>query len=1679
MISDVRERLIEGNTHASHFTPTQAADFVNEYTVLAQYRNDPLLPGGTGFSGTLFKSKSGELTLSFRSTEFIDDNVRDSVSTNKLEVKELGWALGQISEMEDWYATLRADPALLRGQRFNVTGYSLGGHLATAFNILRREEAEEEQGASPVISTYTFNGAGVGDLKAGVTLHDVLADFREYRSDPDVTSSEIWNSLTQAEQISTMQQARSRALTVATEQKRVRDLFGVTFALDAKEAPMGDQATVEYQLAALLAGRKTIASSLWFGDDVNKVPFDPLFADAIDRVPIPGMIEIVGSDGGNLGPSFVSNSGVHYGSRQEIFIEDQPLARGLYSVPVFKGDLISFPASNDFADTHSLVLLQDSLGLMAALERLDPAFSSERATQIFQAISSAGARSTFGTQGLAEGDVLERALDAVREIVFGPGTTPTVSYDETLTGNTWHEDRFRVPFQDNLKALNGKITELTFDQSFAPRIEVLADKGAEELQMLAETPGIGGDGYRYALRKLNPFALVDFPYGAHDANGELDLYDAESGTGMTDAWLEARAKFLETYTDFRITNGRLSQQAIGGFFEDRAMNVSLGRSHEFSPRVVFGSDIDGLPLTGSLKDDFLFGGTGADTLSGGDGDDYLESGPGDDTLTGGHGDDELDGGKGFDTYVYAAGDGGDSIFDFDGLGRILYQGRELTGGEKRAEGVYEDGGGVRFQLVDAAEDGRTLVIDGSLRVEDFRDGMLGLVFEGDTEPDAIPESAAAHEYFDSGLPADFDPESDPYAFLLDLFGSEEADAFFTGGALPVAGRGGNDAATFEGEDGYTASLDMGSGDDYVDLSASAGGGSDAFISGGSGGDYLAGSRGDDRIWGDSYRAFSAAAFFGAGSASAGAFVVDGLVYNLDAGPGFPLAGSLPQGYGAFRKSYDAALLAEGALEDDLLRALTLDGAFVHGGLADAVVAVLGNTAAFDDYVDAGEGDDYVAGGSGSDDIYGGAGDDILLGDYETAGAARSSGAPSYAALAEHFGGLASLFGRPGDDSIDGGEGDDEIRDVDGGNDMLLGGDGDDTIESAENLWTPEWGEGAQNTIRGGAGNDEIDLVNETGGFDLVDGGEGDDMITVTAFGPATGEGAASPGRAFVYGGAGNDGLLVDADDGYVDGGSGDDDYTVHGRSVTISDSSGNDTLHLELPDLSQVDAWLATLPGDAAGAPGRDGSALSQSWTVWRDGRDLVVSTESTFEDASEDATEVVIERWFAGADRRIESTITSDEGGTALSAAQFVGWGGLHYGSEGADEMSRYSEHADRSLGGDGDDVILTGGGADFLCGGRGDDDLVGGAGNDIYAYLAGDGNDMLEDVSGLDELRLGPGLAIADVSASLDGEGLALTVGAGRIEIAGASREDPGIERLRFFDGTTTLVAGLLPPLAQPALVARTFEAGPDDADQTGLADPGAPDATPPSTAGGVESSGVEVAEDTSSGDESGVAAAEPVIAEDFAVAAEATDAAVELLPVPLESPLRQLLALAAANETGNVVAQSPRDIDPFTAYALYAASAQQTSPDFLRVTIAPAGLASDDEVSDRPSRGGNPVAPLELQSVVDAVEAFDAGGFAVRAEVPSPGASAPQPTDRSGPSPAGPPEVNSWVLTNALLQFHLEQAGAGDAPGEDGGAPSRLLEALSVPLARQSLSLPSFGQQAPSLATFSGLQEGFTRL
>jgi hypothetical protein len=169
---EVETALTRGNNRPGFDPPsgplpgkTQMTDllvdrFLDRYQIVDHHAND-----ATGFSATLIKDLSDPtgktFTLSFRSSEYQSqtqggDWERDGVAGADGEIARYGFALAQLLSMEKYYQALKADPTKLpAGAVLNVTGYSLGGHLATVFTELHDAD---------VTHTYTFNGAGRGTI---------------------------------------------------------------------------------------------------------------------------------------------------------------------------------------------------------------------------------------------------------------------------------------------------------------------------------------------------------------------------------------------------------------------------------------------------------------------------------------------------------------------------------------------------------------------------------------------------------------------------------------------------------------------------------------------------------------------------------------------------------------------------------------------------------------------------------------------------------------------------------------------------------------------------------------------------------------------------------------------------------------------------------------------------------------------------------------------------------------------------------------------------------------------------------------------------------------------------------------------------------------------------------------------------------------------------------------------------------------------------------------------------------------------------------------------------------------------------------------------------------------------------------------------------------------------------
>jgi Ca2+-binding RTX toxin-like protein len=802
--------LTDGNEHATKFTAKEAADFAAQWEVVDHISNTT-----TGFSGTLFKNRANpnELVLSFRSTEFVDDAARDSLATNALEIKETGWAWGQISDMEAWYATLKNTGLIPPSVKFDVTGYSLGGHLATAFNLLHNAEINQ---------VVTFNGAGVGKTLNGETPASVIAEFIDLRSNPEQIQSKFINpELRQlyvdlCERLSLRDDHKPNAddyillgnitpLINATEyeiqifnaekkllsnaldnlvklKNEVARLLTVSDAKDGAPAAIPQENIAQNDFAYLMAVQWAATNTEALSTPAGA--WNTVFGKTYNNPPLTNQYDIVGKEVTPIATYMVANSQYHHGQDMGVFIEDQPLVRGAvigptYGVYVDTGALmlINEYSQNNFGDTHSLMLIVDSLNAQNALLNLLPesqrnsTATQEMVQKILINSSVSKADSKANAQGKAEGDVLENVLNSLGIQLLGPKEWDSLCGD--LDGNTWHE------LEGNPRPdADGHLAKYTGRNDFYDRLNKLVDSEAyDKLQgSLAVTPltldqvlTIKEDAYtdftRFAaLYSLSPFLLSGDGledvfqaawgerYTKWEEDQKFDEKDREDGKATySDTWYDDRSNFLKYWLQAAKENPPFVVGATEdlGDLPDTAQRVY--KQLDSGQKVIVRHYSNPLePDTSSDKQNqyYLFGGKDGDKLTGGDLDDHLYGMGGNDTLIGGEGKDYLEGGEGYDTYIV---DNLDTIYDEDGSGCVILNGNKL-GEARRKQGdpVYRDDYGNTFHYTEGKDGNKGhLIINGSLNIEKYDNGDLEIVLvekPGDPMEPIRDKTRAASKY---------------------------------------------------------------------------------------------------------------------------------------------------------------------------------------------------------------------------------------------------------------------------------------------------------------------------------------------------------------------------------------------------------------------------------------------------------------------------------------------------------------------------------------------------------------------------------------------------------------------------------------------------------------------------------------------------------------------------------------------------------------------------------------------------------------------------------------------------------------------------------------------------------------------------------------------------------------------
>ena len=637
---------------------------------------------------------------------------------------------------------------------------------------------------------------------------------------------------------------------------------------------------------------------------------------------------------------------------------------------------------------------------------------------------------------------------------------------------------------------------------------------------------VGGEGFDTYYAGLNDIIRDSDGQGEIRINGEIiPLSNITLESGTTDLYTNNDP---DNPVRFRqLANGSL--QLIGSFitvegFSNGDFGINLDpnittpglnyiEGTEFDDRAgstdpeVIGGGIGGTEgadeIHGLGGDDDIDGFEGDDVIFGGDGDDLLIGGFGHDVLEGGDGRDVILSGIGKDVLLGGAGDDFLSGFDDDdfldgGDGHDFLAGG--LGSDTLLGGIGDDvlmGDGVYFAF---DSNWQVIVTDTTPgapggAVVSFNESITGTANSEDDRADVLDGGAGNDVLFGGG-------GNDQ------LFGGEGHDSLIGGdGDDTLDGGEGDDY--LEGDDNNDPdatghdTLFGGAGNDILD-----GGAGDDFLSGGAGNDQLKSGAGNDELYGDDGDDM----IFG----HAGDDFADGGAGNdqIDGGDG------------------NDTLL--GGAGNDLIRGGT-GYDFIDGGDGD-------------DQIFGDDDDDTLHGGAGMDTLLGGAGNDILFGGLDNDVLAGGAGDDK-------------LHGDAGDDQLQGGEGNDILHGGDGndvlfgeagddqlfgdaGDDQLIGGIGHDLLDGGDDV-DFLWGGDGDDILRGGAGNDS--LFGEAGN-DQLEGGEGDDVLIGGA------------GHDVLEGGAGQDELQGGEGDDVLSGGAGHDVLFGEGGNDTLSGGSGNDTL---------------------------------------------------------------------------------------------------------------------------------------------------------------------------------------------------------------------------------------------------------------------------------------------------------------------------------------------------------------------------------------------------------------------------------------------------------------------------------------------------------------------------------------
>ena len=1397
----IADALMKEGPGEPEFTNKQADNFQERLKLVAPYY-DP----GTGFRAALFlDNTTNKYTLAIAGTE-TSEALLDIVFADILGIAYTGRASGQIASMFTFYDQLVTTGVLTTDTRINVTGHSLGGHLATIFAIYR---------PLAINQVTTYNGAGTGDGDAGavrVQLDEILGDLQNSLSGGSLEHERITNIYadTGPELVAGLGVLYGSVQPVYIEDNGPLDNHSIKYLSDALavyrlfeqlqgDISIGTVSSILQASVSVTAEHSSLEETLnsvarlfgqtlsWSAGDADQYRND-LYANisSLETVIAPaagGLVVtgLVGQDASTL--LALANPAV--GGAIEFRYAIQELNHfavsgdvSLYAAASVDGYLDWERFSLDYwHDRSSLLYWKTRSNTADPLVRGqgDDYYNVWVLPEFNEPVLYRDMRSGYEVRLGNTAIILTMNEDDFRKVIFGEftGAAP-------ITGGGKADRLYGGSLNDVLSG--GEGNDYLEGGSGDDRLE--GGAGGDVLH--------GGTGYDEYV--FNHGDGLDFIFDS-DGAGKIS-YDGVTLSGASEAspnvFLSDDGRFTYLFDLSTGSPGTLVIQGPDGNlvvneFSNGELGISLTpdqppldpppattrqivgdfEPYDFDPGADNEYRYDDLGnlvlnlarpastadyLRGSSGNDHIIAGQNDDVLYGLAGDDHIEGGSDRDRLFGDAGQDLLEGGSGTD--LIAGGAGNDRLFADTGADWPAAFDSGTTPAGPDAD--WLSGG-----------DGADLLVGSS--------GDNGLA--GGAGSDLIIGGAGNDSLF-----GDADWLATDFGWSYSTQGGTRVFTPVTGEEDPPGG----DADTLYGC----------GGDDFIHGQAG-----DDVIFGNEGDDYLVGNSGADSLYGGDEND----ELFGDDSDTEFALHGNDL---MDGGAGDDYlvghagADRIDGGSGddtLFGDADSSQIPLEWHADDWLSGGEGNDTLYGHGG-ADTL---LGGSGA--DMLAGHEGNDILRGGAGADRLYGGDGADVAYGEDGDDLVSGNAGS-------DHLNGGAGadeLFGGDGNDTLIGGDDDDALY-ANAGDDVLLGGTGNDLLQGGDGWDTLAGGTG-DDGVFGGAGDDTY-LYSLGDGVDVIGDSSGTDSVR---FGAGIGPGSASivvsngylifqfsatdvlyvrdnaieryvysdgetlvpeqvlEHAVYLNGGPGADVIQgTDTDDVFLMG-SGDDHYTGRGGDdvYVYNPGDGHDVI---VDTAGAVDALVLGQGIDPAGM------------TVSQSGLDLRVQFSAS--------DSVTIRDWFVG--QRIE--VFDFYNGVQLNAAAMELLSG-----------------APSFVGDASHDILVGGPGDEIFRGEGGDDTLIGGGGDDVYVYNIGDGLDRIETtaVGANDRLVLGEGIdPVYTVARLLDrgdeavleirfldalgriteGQGLDIvTRPAGVITDEGA---DYGVESLVFADGSSLAPVELL---------------------------------------------------------------------------------------------------------------------------------------------------------------------------------------------------------------------------------------------------------------------------------------------